>query len=82
MRHTFVNNFILESNPLFFLKTFDTLKLGRVLRDESTPLDYVGDVGQVVLDSELLHIAKKLVARDVSEGVLNPGRKLVSLLGD
>lgn len=82
VRHTFVKNFILESNPLFFLKTFDALKLGRVLRDKSTPLDDVGDVSQVVLDSELLHIAKKLVARNVSKGILNPGRKLVSLLGN
>lgn len=68
---------ILESDLLILLQAFDSLKLCRVLRNESTALDDVRDIGQVVLYSELLNIAKELVTRDVSKRILDPGYMLV-----
>lgn len=69
-----MRDFSSESDPVVLIQLFDRFKRGRVLSDEGTLLEKVGDVRHVSLLREPLDIAQELIFRDTSQGVLNPGQ--------
>lgn len=59
---------------LLLLETLDTFEFGGILRDKGTPLEHIGDVGEVAVMCELLDVFKQLALRDTSERVLDPAK--------
>lgn len=53
-----------ESDPVILIQLLDRFEIGRVLSDQGTLLEEVGDVRQVLLHRELLDIAQEPSLRD------------------
>lgn len=53
-----------ESDPVILIQLLDRFQIGRVLSNQGTLLEEVGDVRQVLLRRELLDIAQELSLRD------------------
>ena len=68
-----VEDFIAKCLAFGILKTLYVFKVGWVLSDQSATLEYVGDVGQLVLSCELIDVTKELALRNTGKRVLDSG---------
>lgn len=60
-----VQSFVTQHLDFFIIKAFHILEVARMLRNSSTLLEQVDDVGQVLLLREVLDISHEQVNRDV-----------------